>query len=142
MFTDDFETYQYILGSIEHRVHVSYTSQLWHHHITEAIREMLSREPDSRLNAKQRSGWMSVYAMILRKPNPMILTQASVFMSYYEWNTLADVSHPRMAMLFELFQWYDGKRQDDVYYSLIRDALKDRSEVQHRDLLTCKVERV
>ena len=142
VFTNDFETYQYALGSIEIHLDVSRNSQFWHHHVSETICDMLSREAHPRPDAKQLSQRMSVYATILGIPNPAILTQASVFMPYQPWNTLVDVSGPQMELFFRLSRWYYGNGQYDVQLSLISNILKDRSEVQSWDSLTCKVEAV
>jgi len=120
IFSNDFRTFQYALGTLELSLHVSYMDmEFWQSHVSEALRDLLSREVQTRPSAQQVSRRLSVYVRILEMPTIANAAKAKMYPAYREWNDMVDGGCVTGGFLLELKRQYLVDGVIGIYSSLL-----------------------
>lgn len=108
-------------------ISVSYQRSFWDQHVSETLRELLSKDPQARPNAADTSRLLLSYANINDLPTPNLLIDSSLHPTYTEWKQLLGTKTSNPERLFELANWFVRNDIPDTCAWLVKEALAARN---------------
>lgn len=113
IFRSDISTFLYARGSIEPPLCIKFESAFWQHHVSEALRELLAREAQSRPSAIYASRLISSYVKFLSFPSHIVVQNSHIYPSYSQWKGILKSDRMEKELLFELMMWYLRYKADN-----------------------------